>query len=97
MPFFGIIQIVIHEIRDCQLFFTICVNNKYMEKFGERLKELRTEKEISQKQLGELFGVSGNTIHAWETDKQEPPLLTVVKLSDYFNVSCDYLLGKADY
>ncbi len=68
-----------------------------MKIFGERLKELRTGKRITQKQLAAVVNVSGNTIYAWENDKQEPSLTALVQLCDYFEVTADYLLGKADY
>ena len=68
-----------------------------MKIFGERLKELRLYKKMTQEKLGNLLGVSGNTIYAWETDKQEPSMITLLKLSEIFEVSLDYLFGKIDY
>lgn len=65
--------------------------------FGERLKELRNEKNLTQQQLAKELNVSGNTIHSWETDKQEPSMTALLKLSNIFNVSLDYLFGKSDY
>lgn len=67
-----------------------------MKIFGERLKELRTEHKFTQKNLGELLGVSHNTIHSWESNLQEPSLEMLVRLTDIFDVSCDYFLGKSD-
>lgn len=52
---------------------------------------------MTQRQLAEVLNVSSNTVHCWETDKQEPSLSTVLFLSDYFGVSLDYLFGKSDY
>ena len=40
-----------------------------MKLFGERLKELRTGKGLTQKQLAAVMNVSGNAVHAWENDK----------------------------
>ena len=68
-----------------------------MQVFGERLKELRNLKGITQKQLAQLMNVSGNTIHSWERDKQEPSMSSLLFLSEYFEVSLDYLFGKSDY
>lgn len=68
-----------------------------MKVFGERLAELRREKHVTQKQLGEFLCVSGNTVHAWESDKQEPSLTALVALADYFDISLDYLLGREEY
>lgn len=68
-----------------------------MKIFGERLKELRAEKQMKQTDVANLLNVSGNTVHAWETDKQEPSMANLLKLSEIFEVSVDYLLGKTDY
>lgn len=68
-----------------------------MKVFGERLKELRLVKKVTQKQLAGAMNMSGNAVHAWECDKQEPSLAMLVRLCEYFDVSADYLLGRADY
>ena len=61
--------------------------------FGSKLKELRNEAGLKQSQLATVFNVSKTTICQWETSKQEPSLEDIVKISEYFNVSADYLLG----
>lgn len=68
-----------------------------MKVFGERLKELRNEKKLSQKELAGLLNVSGNTVHSWERDKQEPSMSTLLKISEIFEVTLDYLYGKSDF
>lgn len=68
-----------------------------MKVFGKRLKELRNERGKTQKELATYLNVSANTVHAWESDKQEPSMSMLIALSDYFNVSLDYLFGKVDY
>lgn len=67
-----------------------------MKEFGERLKELRTEKGITQKQLAAILNVSGNAVYCWECDKQEPSMSMLLALSEYFEVSLDFLFGKED-
>ena len=61
--------------------------------FGDRLKELRKNKNISQEELGLFCGVAKNTISNWENNINRPDIDLVTKLADYFNVSTDYLLG----
>ena len=61
--------------------------------FGTRLKELRTEKHLSQQQLSQIFSVDRRTISNWENSLREPSLQTVVDIAKYFEVSADYLLG----
>lgn len=62
--------------------------------FAQKLKELRTERKITQKKLAEIMRVSSVTISHWENQEQEPCLDDVIKLAYLFNVSTDYLLGK---
>ena len=86
-----------HENRECQLIFIYLVYFNIMKVFGERLRELRTAKGITQKQFAKLLNVSGNTVHCWETDKQEPSMSMLLYISEYFEVSLDYLFGRIDY
>ena len=65
--------------------------------FGENLKLLRKEKGYSQRKLGELIGFCNQTISFWESGCREPDLDTLVKISTFFGVSIDFLLGKEDY
>lgn len=62
--------------------------------FGERLKELRKTKNLTQENIGELCGVGKATISNWESNSTDPPLETVMKLANYFGVSIDFLLGN---
>ena len=62
--------------------------------FGQNLKELRLEKGLSQSKLGEVFNVCNQTISFWENGSREPDLDTLLKISNYFNVSVDFLLEK---
>ena len=65
--------------------------------FAERLKYLRTEKELSQQQLAEKLQMTQRKISYLETGKLEPDLKTLWKISNYFGVTCDYLIGKSEY
>ena len=84
------------EIRNCQSVFRNLFYNFLMSKFGERLKELRRERGITQKQLAEVLEVSKTTICQWETMKQEPSIEMLMKLADLFHTSVDYLVGRKD-
>lgn len=65
-------------------------------KFGDRLKSIRLENDMTQEELGNLLNKSKNNISQYETGKREPDLDTLDIISDYFKVSLDYLLGKTD-
>ena len=59
-----------------------------------RIKLLREQHGIEQKQLAHDLGVSQPTISCWENGSKQPSSKSVYKLADYFNVSTDYLLGR---
>lgn len=61
--------------------------------FGDRLKELRKEKKITQPELANMLGVTFSTVSAWEVGKAQPSYDILVKLAQYFGVTTDYLLG----
>ena len=63
--------------------------------FKDRLRTLRTEKDVTQAEVSKILGVGTTTINGYETGIIEyPPLDKLLKLSDYFNVSIDYLVGR---
>lgn len=61
-----------------------------------RIKELRMQKGLLQKDLAVILKVAQNTLSYWEQGKFQPDTDTLKKLADYFNVSVDYLLGRTD-
>lgn len=61
--------------------------------FGERLKELRKEKNIGQITLAKELGVGKSIISLWETNQCEPTLSKLVLIAEFFGVSIDYLAG----
>lgn len=61
--------------------------------FGDRLKELRQKKKLSQDELARMMNLSRTTITMWETNKREPDFESVKMLAEIFNVTTDYLLG----
>lgn len=68
-----------------------------MKVFAQRLKELRTEKKLSQRGLAELTHLSQSAIKQWENESRVPNAEAVASLAKFFNVSADYLLGLTDY
>ena len=61
--------------------------------FQQRLKELRTEKGISQKDLGKAIGATYSAVSYWEKGINEPKITYIIALAEFFEVSTDYLLG----
>lgn len=68
-----------------------------MTKFAIRLKELRKEKGLTQSDLAKLLFTSQDTISLWELDKSLPDIKSLIKMTEIFNVSADYLIGLKDY
>ncbi len=65
--------------------------------FGDRLKKLREEKNITQKELGIIVGVSDRVIGYYEANNRFPKDETILKkFADYFDCSLDYLLGRTN-
>ena len=62
--------------------------------FGKKLKELRIEKGLSQRALGEIFNVCNQTISFWENGSREPDLDTLTNIARYFEVTIDSLLTE---
>lgn len=65
-------------------------------KFPERLKQLRNEKGLYQKELADIIGVSRPTVTQYENGTRTPDQVTLQKIADFFNISLDYLLGRTD-
>lgn len=61
-----------------------------------RLKELRKEKNCTQRHLAEVLGLTPNSICEWEKGRSEPSAETLVEIAKFFNTSTDYLLGVTD-
>ncbi len=64
---------------------------------GKRIKELRTEKNISQAELAKAIGASQRAVSYWECGTAEPNASVILALAVYFDVSADYLVGNGDY
>ncbi|MGV1065471.1 helix-turn-helix domain-containing protein [Clostridium perfringens] len=63
---------------------------------NNRLKSLRNEKGVLQKDVAEYLKISTSAYGFYEQGKRIPDVETLNKLSDYYNVSIDYLLGKSN-
>lgn len=64
--------------------------------FAQRLKELRSEKGVVQKDVANFLNITTSAYGFYEQGKRVPDTDIMIKLSNYFNVSLDYLLGKTD-
>lgn len=67
-----------------------------MATLGQRIRLLREERGLGQKEIGGLLGVSVSSIGKYENDERTPSPTAIVKLADFFGVSTDYLLGRSE-
>ncbi len=68
-----------------------------MNKFGEILKDLRLERNLSRKQLAETLQVSERLISYWENGKRECGFDMLIKIANLFDTTIDYLLGRITF
>lgn len=59
---------------------------------GDRLKKLRNDKNLTQKELASILYVSDKAVSSWEANRTEPSLELLVKLSEFFCCSTNYLI-----
>lgn len=60
---------------------------------GEKLKSLRIEKKLTQKQVAERIGLAISAVSSYESGSRYPSYDALVRLARIFHVSTDYLLG----
>lgn len=63
---------------------------------GERLKKLRKERGLLQKDIAKMLNISTSAYGYYEQNKRDPDTKTLQLLADFYNVSVDYLLGRTD-
>ncbi|PGC93934.1 helix-turn-helix domain-containing protein [Bacillus toyonensis] len=66
-------------------------------KLGVRIKEMRKEAKLSQKQLGEKANVTESFISKIESGAKKPSIEVISKFAEILSVSVDYLLGHSDH
>ena len=64
--------------------------------FGERLRLLRKEQKLTQRQMGDLLCITERNYQSQEYGKTNVTATTMMILVDYFHVSVHYLLGRTD-
>lgn len=63
---------------------------------GQRLKLLRSEKGVTQKDIANLLGRTNRHYQDMEAGKINVPGLTLIRLADFYDVSLDYLVGRSE-
>lgn len=61
-----------------------------------KLKELRKENNLTQKELADYLNIKQNTYSQYENGQRQVPIEVLLRLADYYKVSVDCLLGRSD-
>ncbi len=61
---------------------------------GTKIKNARTSANLTQEQVAEALDVSRQTVSDWENEKTYPDIVSVIKMSDLYNISLDHLLKE---
>ena len=69
---------------------------KKLKVFPERLRLLRNERQLTQRQMADLMGITERNYQRWEKGEVNASGTALIFLGDYFHVSADYLLGRTD-
>ena len=62
----------------------------------QKIRDLREDNDMSQKQIAELLNISQTTYSKYELGKRNIPIESLIKLARFYNVSLDYLVGETD-
>ncbi|MCL2587690.1 MAG: helix-turn-helix domain-containing protein [Firmicutes bacterium] len=68
-----------------------------MGKIADRIRSLREDRKMTQKQIADKLGLSINAVSQWERGICVPSAETVIELCSLFECSADYLLGISDF
>ncbi len=61
-----------------------------------RLKDIREDRDITQKEIADFLHIKQNTYSQYESGKRQLPIEALIALADYYHVTTDYLLGLSD-
>lgn len=61
-----------------------------------RLKDLREDKDLTQKEVAAILGIDQRVYSNYETGKRALPIAFLIKLADYYQTSTDYILGRTN-
>jgi transcriptional regulator with XRE-family HTH domain len=62
----------------------------------EHIRSLREDRDLSQKEIAAILGMSQTGYSKYETGENDIPTQILIKLAEYYNTTTDYLLGRTD-
>lgn len=61
-----------------------------------RIRDLREDRDLTQKQIAQILGMSQTGYSKYETGENDIPTQVLIKLADFYGTTTDYLLGRSD-
>ena len=83
------------SISQIEILYNVFVKNKFEEE-NMRIKDLREDSDITQKELAEYLHIKQNTYSQYENGQRQLPIEVLIALAKYYHTSTDYLLGLTD-
>ena len=81
----------------CGMFFlTLSIGKEVPHMKFQRIQDLRTDADLSQKQLSEILHISQRSYSHYETGSRNIPVEMLIRLANYYDISVDYLVGRTD-
>ena len=62
----------------------------------QRIRDLREDRDMTQKQIAQMLGISQTGYSKYETGENDIPTQVLIKLADFYQTTTDYLLGRTD-
>ena len=62
----------------------------------QRIRDLREDRDLTQKQVAQMLGMSQTGYSKYETGENDIPTIVLIKLADFYQTSTDYILGRTD-
>lgn len=62
----------------------------------QRIRDLREDRDLTQKQVAQMLGMSQTGYSKYETGENDIPTIVLIKLADFYQTSTDYILGRSD-
>ena len=78
------------------MFGSTLQNREVNYKKFQRIQDLRTDADMSQKQLSEILHISQRSYSHYETGSRNIPVEMLIRLANYYDISVDYLVGRTD-
>ena len=62
-----------------------------------RIRDLREDRDLTQRQVAEMLGMSQTGYSKYETEENDIPTHVLIKLADFYKTTTDYILGRSDH